>query len=278
MTRQIYSWLLVLVLSLAPIASAHETDKPHEESAGNTPAASDAKSRIRAKHKEDLAAARAARDAYKESKRTESVAKQLAAIKEYGVKMFDVRQKVLASHPDRQKGEHCSTADKADIANSIAASQAILTTAKTELAAATKVDDAKQTIKSAVEQTRIFAVWAPAVNGLCRASRLIALIDGRLTKAVNVLKVAGRDVGPLTEHLAQARAKVVEAHDIYKGLVLAPNFPDTTPAKEKFAQAKNALNAAKGHLNEFKTLLKELKKALEGSGSGTSHEKTEVTP
>ena len=278
MTR-ICSYLVVLVLGFAGVAGAHETGVKHEEPSVATPAVSNAKERIRAKYSTDLTAARAAKEAYRALKRTESAQKQLAAVKTYGRKMFEVRQKVLADYPNRQRGKQCADADNQTINTSVAASQTILRSALANLDAATEVAAAKLIVKSAIEQTRVFAVFAPAANGLCRSSRLTAQIDLRLTKAINVLKVAGEQVESLTGHLTQARTEAMAAHNIYQELVAAPNYPDTAPAKAKFAQAKSHLDRAKDQLTAFKNALSALKQTLDAKSKlPPRNEKTEVVP
>jgi hypothetical protein len=202
-------------------------------------------------------------------------AAKLAAAQKWGKKVITVRIKVLTSLATKLADRKCTEADKTLIASSVATETATLTKAQTDLAAATTADQAKQIVKTAIDSTHVFGVLVPASRGLCITSRTIGLIDGKLATIVAQLETAKLDTTAIKDKIAQARAKLQAAHDLYKDLVLNASQADP---KTKFDQAHTDVQDAAKLLGDIKSDIGNLKGDFEKAQASTSATKTEATP
>lgn len=247
-----------LIVALGGSAWAEETTVTTDEPTTATTTTRQKTQSVRQENKAKLDQAKTALEELKIAKKADNQVRTLEKVKNYGNKAIGVRLEVLNNHSTRSQNWQCSEADKTAIANSVATLKTVLTTKQTELAAATEAEAARTIVKTAIEQTRIFMFWAPSTRGLCLASRLIALIDGRLTTTVSKLEVAKLNVTEIKAKMTEAKTKLTAAHDLYLVVVQASGGNDEAN-RTKLSQAKAAIQEAKKLLGEIKSAIGNLK-------------------
>lgn len=268
-----------LIFALGGSAWAEETTASTDEPTTAVTATRQKAQSVRQENKAKLDQAKTALEELKVAKKADNQIRTLEKVKNYGNKAIAVRLEVLNNHSTRSQNWQCSEADKTAIAGSIATLKATLTAKQTELAAATEAEAARTIVKTAIEQTRIFMFWAPSTRGLCLASRLIALIDGRLTTTANKLEAAKLNVTEIKAKMTEARTKLTAAHDLYLAVIQTPGGQDETN-RTKLSQAKAAVSEAKKLLGEIKNGLADLKdeyqQTLKTSSNSDASSKTKT--
>lgn len=244
MMHRLFSLILVAVL-LLPVAVLAE------ESTNSIPGRikSAQAQTIREQVKTRSDAAKAALEEFK----TATEAQRLAKLKAYGLRLIEHRLEAISKQEDRISTGKCKTVDaviRAAINDGLADVETNLNAQKTALNAATTLEEAKTIVQNIIKQNRVFIHLLPAANGACMAQRLIALIDGKITDAVNKLEEAGIDTTAIETKMAAAKTDAQAAYDIYLAILKAPGNEGN---KAKMGEAKALLQKVRKALGDIKS-------------------------
>lgn len=187
--------------------------------------------------------------AFKDAKETEKVAK----LKKFGDKAVEIRTASITElnkHLTEGRCRSLTAAQRTEISAALDAISLNLTAKQKEIESDTDLETAKADVKQVYSEHHVFAGIVPAVNGACIASRLVAVIDGKITDAVTKLKTAGIDTTAIEAKLATAKTKAEDAYTIYLSILKAPNATDL---KAKFETAKADLQSVRQTLGDVKS-------------------------
>lgn len=248
--------IAILLLAIAPLALA-------EEKTTTTATKTTTSETVREKFKTDLETLKTNRKSFVEAKKSEKAELFLTRSKTFSKQQLTIRDKVLTEQEKRLSAAACSGITSIDVKTpvqaSVDAAQKTLATAATAIDSATTADQARTTMKTAVETTRVFAVLNPAISGLCISGRMLDKITAKYDPLVARVKKTGTDTTKLEGYLADAKTQINSAVVIYKAVLANTG---ATNAAEQLKTAKGYLEKARQALKAFSEELTTIKATL----------------
>lgn len=256
MMKTLFSLLIALVLVSTPVWVGAEEEGSGSSSGSNSSSSTGstkkttavkAEKSIRDQLKTEKDARKKALESFKGEK---DKTRQLAKVKEAATKMMDERTKAAERLKAGEQTKKCSAAAKADVLAALAKIEARLKGDKTQVDAATTVDEVKSIVtKEIIGENYFFRTFMPAARTMCAANDLITKITDRIGPAITKVKDAGVDVTEIEPIVAQAKTGAQEAYDLAKKAANNPtDSASLKSAKAKLAEAKRLLNQAKEKL------------------------------